>query len=137
MTCPKCGSTNVQMQTFQEQRQGSRTKTKFRFKAGEKRHGFCLVAVHRLVVVDDRVHAVVRLHALHAHCQAVLPSEEIQGQWKIRVHDEKQNRLCYPVHLSGLRQAVEAYGITPQGAHNALLFLCRKLKIFDYNGDLC
>ena len=39
MTCPKCGSTNVQMQTFQEQ-QGSRTKTKFRFKAGEKRHGF-------------------------------------------------------------------------------------------------
>ena len=107
MTCPKCGSTNVQMQTFQEQ-QGSRTKTKFRFKAGEKRHGFFWWLF-----------------------------EEIQGQRKIRVHDEKQNRLCYPVHLSGLRQAVEAYGIIPQGAHNALLFLCLQLKIFDYNGDLC
>nr|DAV34682.1 MAG TPA: hypothetical protein [Caudoviricetes sp.] len=32
---------------------------------------------------------------------------------------------------------MEAYGITPQGAHNALLFLCRQLKIFDYNGGLC
>lgn len=40
MRCPKCGSENVQTQTFQEQK-GSKTRTKFHFKAGEKKHG-CL-----------------------------------------------------------------------------------------------
>lgn len=40
MICPKCGGGNIQVQTFQEQK-GSKTKTKFRFKAGEKKHG-CL-----------------------------------------------------------------------------------------------
>lgn len=39
MTCPKCGSTNVQVQTFQENT-GSKTVTKHRFKAAEKGHGF-------------------------------------------------------------------------------------------------
>lgn len=112
MTCPKCGSTNVQMQTFQEQ-QGSRTKTKFRFKAGEKRHGFFwwLFIGWWWWMIEFMLWFVCT--PLHAHRQAVLPSEEVQGQWEVRVHDEKQNRLCYPVHLSGLRQAVEAYGVIP------------------------
>ena len=38
MKCPKCGSTNIQVQTFQEQ-QESNEKTKFHFKVTEKRHG--------------------------------------------------------------------------------------------------
>lgn len=40
MRCPKCGSENVQTNTFQEQK-GSKTVTKYSFKAAEKHHG-CL-----------------------------------------------------------------------------------------------
>ena len=40
MICPKCKSQDVQVQTFQEQK-GSKTVTKFHFKATEKKHG-CL-----------------------------------------------------------------------------------------------
>ena len=40
MICPNCGSQDVQVQTFQENR-GSRTKTRQRSKTVEKRHG-CL-----------------------------------------------------------------------------------------------
>lgn len=39
MTCPKCRSESVSIQTFQEQK-GSVTKTRTRFKVSEKRHGF-------------------------------------------------------------------------------------------------
>lgn len=39
MVCPKCGSESIQTQTFQEE-QGSKTVTKYRFKARSKKHGF-------------------------------------------------------------------------------------------------
>ena len=39
MTCPKCKSENVSVQTFQEQK-GSATITKTKSKYKEKRHGF-------------------------------------------------------------------------------------------------
>lgn len=124
------------MQTFQEQ-QGSRTKTKFRFKAGEKRHGFFWwlfigwwwwMIEFMLWLVCAPFMFIVKLF---------YHPKKYKGSGKSVSTDEKQNRLCYPVHLSGLRQAVEAYGIIPQGAHNALLFLCRQLKIFDFKGGLC
>ena len=38
MRCPHCGSENVQIQTFQEQRE-SKTVTKHKFKAAEQKHG--------------------------------------------------------------------------------------------------